>query len=65
MKHTANLCLAIAFTVASVAMADTPDLTASLEPFGEVREATADGVLDFAVETEDEPSSFFKIEVVR
>ena len=39
----------------------TESLTTPFEPYGVAIEATADGLLDFAVPTADEPSCFFKI----
>ena len=39
----------------------TESLTAPFEPYGEVIEADANGILDFVVPTADEPSCFFKI----
>ena len=43
----------------------TESLSEPFVPVGEAIEATADGLLDFAVPTADVPSCFFKIEVVR
>lgn len=40
-------------------------LTEKFEPWGEIVTAGADGVLDFAVATEDAPSGFFMVEPVR
>lgn len=40
-------------------------LTEKFEPWGEIVTAVADGVLDFAVATEDAPSGFFMVEPVR
>ncbi len=39
----------------------TESLTAPFEPYGDVIEADANGILDFVVPTADEPSCFFKI----
>lgn len=39
----------------------TESLTAPFEPYGDVIEAGANGILDFVVPTADEPSCFFKI----
>ena len=39
----------------------TESLTVPFEPYGDVIEADANGILDFVVPTADEPSCFFKI----
>ncbi|MCR5838879.1 MAG: DUF2341 domain-containing protein, partial [Kiritimatiellae bacterium] len=39
----------------------TESLTTPFEPYGDVIEADANGILDFVVPTADEPSCFFKI----
>ena len=41
----------------------TESLSEPFEPVGDVIEATADGLLDFAVPTADKPSCFFKVVV--
>jgi hypothetical protein len=43
----------------------TTSLAKPFEPWGAVVEAKADGLLDFAVETDDSPSAFFKVEPVK
>ena len=46
------------------ALLHTESLAAPFEPCGDVIEADADGLLDFSAETENQPSCFFKIEIV-
>ena len=43
----------------------TTSLAKPFEPWGAVVEAKADGLLDFAVETDGSPSAFFKVEPVK
>ena len=43
----------------------TTSLAKPFEPWGAVVEAKADGILDFAVETDGSPSAFFKVEPVK